>query len=566
VDVAELKTRSTMGSDNSTNNVWLRLRVIDRTILVILLPIWLTCLFLHIDLALNNELIRPAILFDHSQKQSQYPIVGEILSEARHLVAIQGIELGDEVLEVNGVSLEGLSGFRAGLIATAQIGQAPKIIAEFRRSDMVFKSEYPFNDLGIPAWWPSLFALSFGLVGLVVLLSAPESKTAQAIFPAFMFFSLSWVVVLGHSELQSLVGMLVFTICMMFAGPLMLRAILLMPERTAIKSPLAYRSVWIFSLMMISGLSAFTGMPFNTEIGQAMHAGFMAIFYLLILLILARNYIKADEIGRRQLRWIIFGFYLAFVPTMIVTAVIILYPDKFSLYALASVGMPLVPITFLVAITKYNLFDIDRLIGGSISYTLLIILIALLTEAVIEPLVAVTATEHGFDGDQVQLVFVGILAAILIPVQKRWRKTVNKVFFAKGVAVEDTMAILMDTIDAEDHWSKEKLFELVGDELNTAYSPDQWGIFEVNGDDLEIVSGQFKQAIPSDAWQAFARRARPSNASIGRKKNCLFAPIRIDRELKYLLVLGSKQSGDVYTTTDTGLIASLMLEMADKLS
>ena len=557
-----------MGSEIAnlgSKSLWQRLRRLDKILIVILVPIWLLSLIFHIDLALDDQLVRPAIIFENSSTDGDYPVVGEIMREAQTMVAESGIQLGDEILLINDRSMQGISGYKASLIAISFLGRTDQINATFRRDQETFNREYPFNDFGIPRWWPSLFAISFGVVGLLILLSGPRSRTAQAIFPAFIFFSLSWLVVLGHSELQTILGLTVFGASMIFAGPLVLRAILLLPENTAIKSKFVHRSVWIFSLMLISGLSAFTGRPFSSEIGQGMHLALMALFYLSILLILARNYIKADKIGRRQLRWVILGFYFAFVPAMIVTGVVILFPDQFSLYALSSIGMPIVPIMFLVAITRYNLFDIDRLIGGSISYSILIILIAVLTEAVIEPLVAVMGTEYGFDGDNVQLVFVGALTAILIPAQKKWRPTINRIFFTQGVAVEDTVSELIDKVDTSEEMTSTEVFEIVGEDLSKAYELSQWGVYQCEDGDLNLIHGNFTDDLTESVQKKYEKRARPGTETIKPNKTCLIVPIRIENKLTWLLILGPKGSGDVYTTTDNGLIASLAFEIADKL-
>ena len=557
-----------MGSEDISQgkkNLWQRLRRRDKVLVVILLPIWLFSLIMHVDLALDDQLVRPAILFNNSSLNGEYPVVGTIMREAQAMVDESGIQLGDELLSINGRSMQDISGFRAGLIATSYLGNTDQIAATFRRGQQTFNREYPFNDFGIPRWWPSLFAISFGVVGLLILLSGPRSRTAQAIFPAFTFFSLSWLVVLGHSELQTIIGLILFGASMVFAGPLVLRAILLLPENTAIQSKFVHRSVWIFSLMLISGFSAFTGYPFSSETGQGMHLALMALFYLSILLLLARNYIKADKIGRRQLRWVILGFYFAFVPAMGVTAFVILYPDQFSLYALSSIGMPIVPIMFLVAITRYNLFDIDRLIGRSVSYSILIILIAVLTEAVIEPLVAVIGTQYGFDGNNVQLLFVGALTAVLIPAQKKWRPTINRIFFAQGVAVEDTVSELIDKVDTSESMTSGQVFNLVGEDLSKAYELSQWGVFQCTDGSLSLINGEFTDDIPEFVIKKYEKRARPGAEAITSSKTCLVVPIRLENKLTWLLILGPKGSGDVYTTTDNGMIASLAFEIADKL-
>lgn len=131
--------------------------------------------------------------------------------------------------------------------------------------------------------------------------------------------------------------------------------------------------------------------------------------------------------------------------------------------------------------------------------------------------------------------------------------------------MEKSLSTLIDTIDERYEWPSDELFDLVENDLNSAYAPRGLGIFEVDKESLTLVEGEFKDDIPYAAWQRYERRARPGNAAISPEKNCLFAPIHTNHTLKWLLVLGPKGSGDVYTTTDKGLIASLALEMSEKL-
>lgn len=560
---SQLSKNSSASGSLSKSELHKRLRPRDKLLIAILMPLWAVSLVLHLDLAIDDQLFRTAILLEDPTTDNGYPVVGEILSEAKTLVAERDIRLGDEILSIGDRQLQGISGYRASIIAHSFIGDSDQITATFQRDGITFTRAYPLSGFGIPRWWPTLFAVSFGVVGLLVLLNAPQSQTARAIFPAFIFFALSWLVFAGRSELQTFFSTMVFGVSMIFAGPLVLRAMMLLPENTAIRSKLLRNSVWIFSLMIVSGLSAFTGWPFSTATGQAAHLAFMSLFYLSILVLLARNYIKADTLGRRQLRWVMLGFYLAFVPAMLVTAFVIQYPDQFSLYALSSIGMPIVPLMFLVAITHYNLFDIDRLIGGSVSYSILIVLIAVLAEAVVEPMVAMTGTRFGFDGNTVQIMFVGGLSAMLIPAERRWRPLVDRVFFANNVAVEDTVSALIDQLEETDQLSIDEQFELIGERLKKAYGLKQWGIVEMKDPGLSSTAGSVSENLPSSLWQKYSKRARPGMETIGAEKNNLIAPIRPGGKLAWLLVLGPKSSGDVYTTTDNGLIASLAFVLAD---
>ena len=80
---------------------------------------------------------------------------------------------------------------------------------------------------------------------------------------------------------------------------------------------------------------------------------------------------------------------------------------------------------------------------------------------------------------------------------------------------------------------------------------------------LIVTAGSVDEQIPSALWQKYSKRARPGTEVIGAEKNNLIAPIRPGGKLAWLLILGRKSSGDVYTTTDNGLIGSLAFVLAD---
>ena len=58
-------------------------------------------------------------------------------------------------------------------------------------------------------------------------------------------------------------------------------------------------------------------------------------------------------------------------------------------------------------------------------------------------------------------------------------------------------------------------------------------------------------------WPKYERRVRPGSEKLEDKNDYLFVPIRPTGSLEWLIVLGPKSSGDVYTPTDNGLIASV---------
>lgn len=541
------------------NQLWSRLRPRDKLLVVVLMPAWFVCLVLHIELAAGDALRSPAIILGSAASADNYPRVVEVLAGSEEQVGTAGIRPGDQLIAVNGKDLRNYGGLRPGTIAFGALGHDEAVIASFRRGADTFETDYPFNRFPIPWWWPTLFAISFGLIGLVILLSAPQSRTAQAIFPAFVTFALTWLIFPGKSEAQAAASSIVYVLSMVFAGPLLLRAILLLPKRTATKKHWVYVAVWGFALMAVAASSAFMGVPFSAAFGQKAHLALIALFDFSVLLILARNYIKADKLGRRQLRWVLLGFYLALVPALLVTAIVIALPQQFNLYTLSSVGMPIIPLMFLIAIAKYNLFDIDRMIGGTVSYSILVVLYAVLAESVIEPLVAVTGTRFGFDADSVQVAFVAILAAILIPLQRRWRPFIDRIFFAEGVAAEEAIESLIHDFEIRDDAEPTEWISVFARDLANVFNFDGWAAYQpaASGIDRALAESTALPAqLDGELWRKYERKVRPGTELVGDRDNYLFVPIRPTGKLDWLLVLGPKRSGDIYTTTENGLIAS----------
>ena len=541
-------------------NTWSRLRRIDQLLVALLMPVWFVALFLHWQLASTDTLRLTPIFLQSAIGEATYPHIDEILEASREDALQSGIKPGDEVLAFGARSLAGMSGLEAGLMSFAALKPGQTVTATLRRDGRVFDVEWPFIRFPLPWWWPSLFGASFGLAGLLILLSAPASRTAQAVFPAFGCFALTWLLFPGQSFIQSVIGLAVYLVSMVFSGPLIVRAVMLLPDRTAIQSRLARHSVWLFALMAPVAFSAFSGQLLPASVGQQLHLIGIALFYIAILAVLARNYLRADALGRRQLRWVALGFYLAFIPALFVTLSGVLIPERFTLYTLSSIGMPLIPLAFLIAIARYNLFDIDRVIGGTLSYSLLVVLIAVLTEALVEPLVALGGTSLGLDGDSVQIGFVALLTTALIPVQRKWRPFVDRIFFAQGVAVDKAIETLVDGMATRSDADATMWLSMGAHGLAEIYGLNRWSVMRREGDGLQLDAAHGEMSPGSLAlpvWLVAEKKLRPAMVETADGVSLLAVPLRPQGRMSWLMLLPCKPNGDIYTPTDIGLIAQV---------
>ena len=136
------------------------------------------------------------------------------------------------------------------------------------------------------------------------------------------------------------------------------------------------------------------------------------------LWIVTRNYRQADPIGRRQLKWFFFGFYVAAIPIGIGALLGLLDPRFFRLAMSGLVAGSIVPLTLLISITRYNLFDIDRLLSATATYNIVIAIVAGLGIALVPRLAEAASSALGVGSSTGQVVLSLALAAVVVPAER----------------------------------------------------------------------------------------------------------------------------------------------------
>src|SRR5207249_10247176 len=97
-------------------------------------------------------------------------------------------------------------------------------------------------------------------------------------------------------------------------------------------------------------------------------------FITTLLVLLMRNFRCSGPLGRRQLKWVVYGFYIGNAPTLAADMVAALDPSLVWLHDIAMIAVALIPLCIFIAIVRFNLFDIDRLISATATYTILSVL------------------------------------------------------------------------------------------------------------------------------------------------------------------------------------------------
>jgi hypothetical protein len=88
---------------------------------------------------------------------------------------------------------------------------------------------------------------------------------------------------------------------------------------------------------------------------------------------LAARYRRADVIGRLQIRWV--GANL--IALIVTVALVFAFPDTLgeSLWWLMILFAGLTPVTVAIAVTRYRLYEIDRIVGKTVTYGLVTLLL-----------------------------------------------------------------------------------------------------------------------------------------------------------------------------------------------
>src|SRR5262249_29348021 len=141
--------------------------------------------------------------------------------------------------------------------------------------------------------------------------------------------------------------------------PLSLRAALIFPEKLTLAGTRTPAWVWIFALFGPLAISSVFGVPFTPTVGMSAVFVVNIAFIALLLTFLTRNFRRAHPLGRRQLKWVMWGLYTGTVPVLATDVIAVVNPSLWWLHESSRVMTALIPVSICIAILRANFFDID---------------------------------------------------------------------------------------------------------------------------------------------------------------------------------------------------------------
>ncbi len=553
-----------------------RLRRLDRLLLLIGVPLWALCFGLSAKSILGQTAFTGIYVSAHAR---DYPTVRFFFVEPRAQIEASGLRVGDRLLRLGEIDLRGMGSVAfAGVVAEAADAQRRAAVV-YERAGERRETSYAFRSYR--SFWPLLpISLAFALSAVLLLLRAPPSPTVSAIFQAFLCVAFLFTIRFGANRPETYLKFAVLVSSFTLVLPLSMRALSRFPNGSQPAGRWSRVWPWLFAPWVLLGTSGMYGFPLPPQIGIPGAFAGLVVAYATLLAMGTRNYRRADPLGRRQMRWFFFGMYAALVPVLAANALVSFEPRFVRLAWLSFEALILLPLSLLIAVVRYNLFDVDRLISATASYSALVILLALAGEVLLEPLAGRGAALFGLEPATGQVAFVVLLAAVLIPAQRAWRPYVDRIFFAEGRSRESQVEALLE--DLSHAAGARNAIERSGAGIARVFRAEFCAIYERAGEVFEPTcvsgSGDFP-VIPADSQAVRAletkvapvlldprgaRRTLPSAALVAGA--AVVAPLRPGGAPLAFVAIGPKRSGDVYTSTELALLSALAHALSERMA
>jgi len=484
---------------------------------------------------------------------------------------------------VGGFDLRGVGYIEFTARAVGEAGLALETPLVFERDGERREIVLRLGSPPIP-WQRIPVELACVMSALLVLIGSRGSQMGRVYFTGVMALAIFISQFHGVSYAQTFAARSVHNFGGIAGLALMLRWVILFPEERSEGRRLDPRWAWVISLpFFLLRANYMLGGPLPVHFVSIATLAWDAIWVTALLAILSWNYRQATPIGRRRVRWILVGAWIGLLPTALNSAVGAVWPEfpGFQLgQALAIVAAVVVPLFILLAIVRFNAFDVDRLVTAAASYTLLIAvgLGALLT---LVPWLAEAFA--GFGVGLGENVLSLALAFALIPADRSLRPRVDRLLNARRHARVEQVARLLRELSGG---KPDELLGEAADRVREIFGAESCIAYGTVSEELTpvFVRGRaIPPAINPDGGLVTALEvaARPlvvqAGAGLDRGLDAedatlldslgvsAIVPIHDDKGLSAVIALGPQQSGDVYTATDLALLQTVAERLGNEL-
>jgi signal transduction histidine kinase len=504
------------------------------------------------------------------------------------------LDVQDHIQSINGRAIDSRSALEESLVEAGVGGAAqvtfvrrtPQGAPETRTISLRLIS-FPLGDLLRLFWLPYLIGLVYLGVGAWVFRLGGQQRAGLT----FTFFSACVAVALGvffdMNSTHRLVSLWPASLALSGAAAIHLALVFPQEARFVARQPglrwlsylpaaglIAYASIVLFDL----------GRPWAYVTSWR----FLYLFLLVGLLtfyalLIYRRIVSTSPVVRQQSRIILFGSTLAFAPfgVWVVLALLgVVAPFDPLLYFPTFVIFPL---SIAYALLRYHLLDIDLILNRSLVYLLLTLLVVGGYFVVVGAIGLVAQGTQSLAANPGLLAaFVVAVAVLLDPLRQRVQRAVDRVFFPGRIEVRGVLqAYSHDLTGAADLAS---IVALLSDVVGRTLNPDPLRVYlhdprtrayqlhapGVERSRLPGLAARCPQDAPLARWlsgqrqpwyvqpdRPLPREIESEGARLEAVGATLFVPLHGRDRLNGWAALGSKTSGQPYTTDEMSFLGAL---------
>jgi class 3 adenylate cyclase len=553
-----------------------RMRKIDAVLLVALSGAWCFCFVLHLNQLARGGFAWIPIYVEPAPASDAHPMLRDFWPNAESLAP----ELlpGDSLESVGGRDLLGAG--RLEVLDALYAGSPDKPIPVVAIRDGVRIESTLRLQVIAHAWRKTVVAVGFAVLGTLGFWRTRGSRVGRAYYLAMMAYAFHWTDFWGGSSVTTNAAVFVFGISTAFTAPLALRVALVFPEEASHFDGRARWWPWSFLVIGPVFTSWAFGLPFHLPQAGSLAVGLTAFYLVVLVSVLTHNYRTCGPRGKRQLKWVLLGFWVGFVPIMLTSLLALAAPELWWLYEASLMLALAVPICLFVALVRFNLFDVDRLLTAAATYSV-IGTISLAGVFLIVPR-ASAAASGWIEPDVSQPALALALAGLaLLGLRQTEARLESRLYPERRALEDDAGRLRRDLSDCE---KPAEVLTALGGRLGTLLRLETVAIYANTSEIFAPVFARGPGICPSfdpegllathletfrDPLEPGRIKGNPLQradwaalASMGVE---LVVPIALRGELAAFMCLGGKGSGDVFTATDSALLSGLADKAADEL-
>jgi len=553
----------------------------DKFMIWIPVPFWI--LFFALAVAMQLEGRGTALVGLEVQDRDAYPVLtGHYSAQyASDPLEAAGLQVGDRLLSVGASDLRGVGTYDVFVRVALVSGRDATVPLVYERNGLRRTTFLPV----IPAATHRAMvvnSLVLAVSAVLLLLLARPSPTIRAFYGMAMSMALACATQnpAAGFYLPYTVGLLgtvgVGVACFAVFGPLMVRFLLLFPDDRVPEGAWYRWWPWLLSVPQ----AAFLGLSYTRWISLGDVGGLTvgAVGTCIFLATATYKYRRSAPLVRRQMRWALLGAYGAMLPIAVAEAVAVLEPRLSWVTYLGFGAFVFLPLSIVVSVTRFNLFDIDRILSELASLNAVALGMGAAGVLLVPSVAETLSGTVGMDPATLRWVLSVALVLAVIPIHRIVHPKVEQLVFTARWDLEQRVADAIPGLaECRDAGA---VLRCVGETVNELMRPEGCAVHANAGERFTpvFVSHPAEPSVleaTGPLARAMAQRRVPLHlGTLGRRSDDatlapadrdvaarlisqVVVPVRRDATLSAFVCLGPKHSGDVYTTTDLSHLTAI---------